>query len=193
MSDSVDSSGGLEKLDVKRVRLTVAGLLAAGAAVAGAVALLGGSSGSSAGSSSAAVALSSAQLLARAGGLSGTAYWLGPRTDTTSYELSDSSDGRIFIRYLTGGAKAGDPRPDFLTVGTYPVPSARRALARGAATDAKEGTLSRLPGREILGSAKATSAYVVFDEEPELQIEVFSPRRGQAARLAESGALELLR
>jgi hypothetical protein len=44
-------------------------------------------------------------------------YWAGQNAGT-ELELSKPSADRTYVRYLTAGAKAGDPRP-FLTVGSY--------------------------------------------------------------------------
>lgn len=181
------------KLDVKRVRIGLAGLLVVAAIVIGAIAIFSGGSGGGSSSGSAAgtnaVALSLPKLLAEASRLDGPAYWVGPRAGADSYELSSLPDGRIYIRYLTGGAEAGDPRPNFLTVGSYPVPEAKQALE--GATRQAEGsqTLTRHEGYEALSSPEATNAYVVFDNQPSVQIEIFSPQAGEAAELATSGAL----
>jgi hypothetical protein len=186
---------GFGKLNVKRVRLGLAALLVLAALVVGAIALLGGSdeSESASGGSefeSNAVALSASELLAKAGALSGPVFWIGPRAGTDSYEFSSTPDGRVYIRYLTGGAEAGDPRADFLTVGTYPVPEAAQALADAAKSGEGGRKLSQHEGYEVLSSKGSTNAYVVFEDQPELQIEVFSPQPGEAATLAASGVLK---
>ncbi len=180
--------------NAKTVRLAVAGLLVLAAVVVGIVALAGGfdSGEGGSGGESEAVSLSASELLAQAGSLSGPAYWIGPRTGTSSYELTDTPDGRIYIRYLTEGAEAGDPQPNFLTIGTYPIENAKEAI-EAAAEEGDGRALSRHNGYEALSSEGAASAYVVFDDEPNAQIEVFSPQRGEAARLATSGAVEPLR
>ena len=53
-------------------------------------------------------------------------YWAGEQAGT-ELELSVPEEGRTYVRYLTGGAQAGDPQPNFLTVGTYafaePIPA----------------------------------------------------------------------
>ena len=56
-------------------------------------------------------------------------YWAGPKPGYT-YELSTTSNGGVFIRYLPAGAKVGDPRADFLTVATYPFPGAFAAVTK---------------------------------------------------------------
>jgi hypothetical protein len=185
---------GGAKLNPKRVRLGAAALLVVAAVVVGIVALAGGSDGkgSSGGGEGEAVSLSAAELIARTSGLGGPAYWIGPRAGTSGYELTDTSDGRIYIRYLTGSAEAGDPRPAFLTVGTYPVEGAKRAI-ESAAKNGEGGTLSRHDGYEVLDTGNGSDAYVVFDSEPDVQVEVFSPQRGEATQLATSGALKPVR
>jgi len=58
-------------------------------------------------------------------------YWAGaPSKDT--YELTRTTDGRTDIRYLPPGVAVGDTRPDYLTVGTYPLTNAY-ALVRTTA------------------------------------------------------------
>lgn len=186
--------GKAGKLDVKKVRLGIAVLLAVAAVVIGAVVLLGGGSDDSSSAASGggeeesnAVALSTSELLAHVSDLGEPAFWVGPRAGTDSYELSTTPDGRVYIRYLTGGAEAGDPRPDFLTVGTYPVSEAKQALEEAAKTSQ---TLTQHEGYEVLSASDATNAYVVFDNQPEVQVEVFSPQPGEAAQLAASGTLK---
>jgi len=137
-----------------------------------------------------AVAVSLPELLVRASELGRPVFWVGQRQGTSSYELSSSSE-RVYVRYLTGDAKAGDQRADFLTVGTYEVPEASVALKEAAKTGPGQ-TLSRHQGYEALTSSTATNAYIVFDDQPDLQVEIFSPRRGEAAELAISGELKPL-
>jgi hypothetical protein len=184
-----------KKLDVKRVRLGFAALILVVAIVLGGIALLGGDSGndsSESGSSEEAVALSESELLARASSLDGPVFWIGPRVGTESYELRSTPSGQVYIRYLTGDAEAGDPRPDFLTIGTYPVTEALQALK--AATKTGEGSqkLSQHEGYAVFSSNEATNAYVVFDDQPDLQVEIYSPQVGEAAQLATSGSLKPL-
>jgi hypothetical protein len=181
------------KLDVKTVRLGLAALLVVVGVIVGAIALFGGDStddsSASSGTETNAVALGQSELLAEVSSLGEPAYWVGPRAGTDSYELSTTLDGRVYVRYLTGGAEAGDPRPDFLTVGTYPVEEARQALQD--AIETSEGSeLTQHDGYEVLSSEEATNAYVVFDNQPRVQIEVFSPEPGEAAELVAAGVLK---
>ncbi len=184
----------LRKGDAKTVRTAVAALLVVLAVVLGAIALLGGGSDddSAEGAQTAAnaVALSESELLASASELSQPAFWVGARAGTDSYELSTTPDGRLYIRYLTGGAEAGDERPEFLTIGTYPVPEAQQALDTAATAEGASHKLTQHDGFQALSAPDATNAYVVFDDQPAVQIEIYSPEPGEAATLAKSGALK---
>jgi lipopolysaccharide exporter len=185
---------GPAKLDADTTRIAIAALLGVAFVVVLAVDQIGGDGSSGAGSSQPGeqtVTLSEADLLERADALGHVAYWVGPRPGTDRYELQTDANGNIFVRYLTAGATARDPRSDFLTVGTYPVPEASKALEQAARTTGRDQALSRHEGFEALSSTDA--AYVVFDQQPELQVEVYSPRPGEAAELATSGALTPLR
>src|SRR5207302_5128585 len=53
-------------------------------------------------------------------------YWAGPKPGF-SYELT-SSNARVWVRYLPAGVKAGDPRPNFLVIGTYKQPHSYASL-----------------------------------------------------------------
>lgn len=179
----------LRELDPIVVRRTIAVLIAAAVLIVLAIVIFGGgdSSESSAGEP---VALSEPELLDEAGNLGHTTYWVGPKPGTTSYELTATPDGRNYIRYLTGGAEAGNPLPNYLTVGTYSVPDAPAALRKATGGDSSK--LTKHNGYELL-KGSSTDVYVVFKDQPNLQIEIFDPTPGEAAKLAKSGALVPLR
>ncbi len=114
-------------------------------------------------------------------------YWAGEQAGT-ELELSVPEEGRTYVRYLTGGAQAGDPQPNFLTVGTYafaePIP-ALEELAK------KPGGVQRsIPGGGIayFNRKGPTSVYVAYPGQ-EVQIEVFDPNPARAKQLATSGAI----
>ena len=54
-------------------------------------------------------------------------YWAGAVPDRT-YELTRTSDNRIFIRYLPKGVPVGIRQAAFTIVGTYPVDNAYKVL-----------------------------------------------------------------
>ena len=187
----------LEKLDAKTIRIGIAGLIALVVIVVIVVSVAGGSSDDNSSSTSGSGAatresLSESELIAQASELGHPVYWVGSRPGTESYELTNvtnSNGGNVYIRYLTGGAKAGDPRPNFLTIGTYSVPDASKALQKAEKSNSGSN-LSKREGYEVLEGKSGTDSYVVFEDEPELQIEIFSPNPGEATELATSGALK---
>jgi hypothetical protein len=186
---------GSKELDAKTIRIALAALIAVVLIVALAFDIFSGDDSSSEEASKPGgnvVGLSESALIARAGSFEHPVYWVGGRVGTESYELDKASTGNVYIRYLTGGAQAGDPRAEFLTVGTYPVAEASKALHEGAKTAEEGQTLSQHEGFEVLSSPQSTNAYVVFDDQPELQVEIYSPQPGEAAELATSGALKPL-
>jgi hypothetical protein len=176
-------------MDVKTVRLGLLCLVIAAAIGFGLVALLGGDDDDDAGNSEAPVALSESELIAEAANFSHPAYWIGPLPDVDAYELTNLSDGRIYIRYLTGGAEAGDTRPNFLTIGTYAKPDAAAALDDAEKAGGTKG-LSQEDGFTLLEGGSGLNAYMVFDDQPDLQVEIYGPGEGDAVELAKSGAVK---
>jgi len=115
-------------------------------------------------------------------------YWIGPE-DNTTYELTRTSAGRIFVRYLPKGVPVGVDRADYTIVGTYPVPNATGVL-QGLAQKSGENKLS-VPngGIAVYSSSQPTNVYVAYPGS-NLQIEVFDPSADRAQRLVTSGQLE---
>jgi hypothetical protein len=177
----------LQRLDVKTVRLGLLVLVVLAALVFAAVQLLGDDDEPA--SDGAPVVLSEEELIEAAADFAHPAYWIGPLPDVSGYELTELEDGRIYIRYLTGDASAGDSRPDFLTVGTYAQPDAKAALEQADEAGDTKGTSDR-DGFTVLKGSSGFNAYVVFDDQPDLQIEVYGPGEGDAMELVESGALK---
>ena len=118
-----------------------------------------------------------------------TVYWLGKRPGAR-YELTESSSGRVYIRYLTGDAEAGDDRTDFLTVATYPEEDGIAALRR-AAREQDGAELGRTDDDAVLliDPSSPNNAHLAYPG-ANVQIEVYSPTPGQALRLASRGAVQ---
>lgn len=119
----------------------------------------------------------------------GPLYWLGER-DGVEYEVTESSSGRFYVRYLDGGAEAGDPGADFPTVGTYPSRNGTAALRR-AARNRDGAELGRTDDGAVLliDPASPSNAHLAYPD-ADLQIEVFAPAPGEALRLASRGAVQ---
>ena len=132
-------------------------------------------------------AVSAAALSMLPSSLGHPVYWAGPKAATT-YELTRTPDGRVYVRYLTGGAKVGSPLPDFLTIGTYVVPNAEAAVAAAAA---QPGAV-RVPlkgGVAFYNSARPTSVYFAYAGS-DVQVETYDPSAAVARRLVETGAIK---
>ncbi|HEU5142778.1 MAG TPA: hypothetical protein VFU04_06420, partial [Solirubrobacterales bacterium] len=113
-------------------------------------------------------------------------YWVGPPAGSR-LELSQPSAERTFLRYLTGGATADDPRP-FLTVGSYRVADATAVLRREGKRD--DGVLAKAPegGVVYFSQTRPESVYVAYPGE-DVQVEVFAPDFQQALRLVTAGRI----
>lgn len=127
------------------------------------------------------------ELRSLSGQLGHPIYWAGPEPGAR-LELTHDADGRVYVRYLTGGAPAGDPRPLFLTVGTYPVPDAQAALRRAARQSS--APLRRVPGGglALVRPGDPTSVYFAYPGSSS-QVEVFDPSPKRALDLVLSGGV----
>jgi hypothetical protein len=111
-------------------------------------------------------------------------YWAGARTGQT-YELTHTSDGRVYIRYLPEGVQAGDPRPQFLTVGTYPRANAFAELKRAARA---QGARSRsLPNGGLAVFSPGSSSVYFGYADARYQVEVYAPSPGSARQMVLAG------
>jgi hypothetical protein len=107
-------------------------------------------------------------------------YWLGAIRGLR-LELTRTSEGRIFVRYLPAGVPVGS-RGRYLTVATYPV-SNGMAVTRAAAHEPNADRLSVRNGGVAFYSRRApTNIYIAFPGVVE-QIEVFDPSARQGRRL----------
>jgi hypothetical protein len=126
-------------------------------------------------------------LLVLADSLGHPIYWAGSRS--ANLELTQEADGSVYLRYLPPGTDAGDSRPQFLTVGTYPVADAVAALQRTA--DKAGTTLGRAPGGGVVlvNPSSQGSVYLAYPGS-DLQIEVYDPAPGRALGLIRSDAIQ---
>jgi hypothetical protein len=132
-------------------------------------------------------AASVARLEAVASAAGHPVYWAGPRAGTT-YELTRTTDGRIYVRYLPKGVKLGDRRSIYLIVATYPVPGAYRAVL-AAAKQKGARTFGVAGGGKALVNAKTpTNVYLAYPGSS-YQIEVYDPKPGRARALVASGRI----
>ena len=116
-------------------------------------------------------------------------YWAGPESGRV-YELSVTSSGRIYVRYLPHGVSIGN-KGEYTFVGTYPFPNAYQALK----TLAKKGDVSfTVPGNglAVYSSSTPTNVYVAFPGTNE-EIEVYDPSPKHARALIAAGQIAPVR
>jgi hypothetical protein len=131
--------------------------------------------------------VSVAGLRQRADGATHPVFWAGPRAGAR-IEFTQTTDGSTYVRYLTGSAEAGDKRPDYVVVATYPQPD---AYDRATTTARGRGyRIWTLPtgGAAIAPSGASKNVYVVYPDKP-YQIEVYAPTASEARRLVFTDAI----
>jgi hypothetical protein len=103
-------------------------------------------------------------------------YWIGEQ-DGATLEASRPVEDRVYVRYLDDG-EIGDPRPQFLTVGTYVVEDAIEIQQAVAERDDVRSEALDDGGLAIQSDASPNSVYIAYPDQ-DLQIEVYdrSPRR----------------
>lgn len=146
--------------------------------------LLRGGTGSDAGPTSADVS----QLSDLSGSLGHAVYWAGAPARGTEIELSHTTDGSVYVRYLDGTAEVGDPGRSFTTVGTYPVPTAFAVLSREAQ---RPSAITRdLPGGglAVMNLNRPRSVYLAWPGSG-YEVEVFDPSPKHALDLVLNGAI----
>jgi hypothetical protein len=127
-------------------------------------------------------AASLVQLRGLPGKLGHPVYWVGA-TSRTTYELTQTPSGRVFIRYLPKGEKAGSATPQ-LFVATFPVEDALAVTQRAAQGGVKIPV--RRGGVAFYSKSSPSNVYVAFPGS-DYQIEVFDPDPARAQALVRSG------
>jgi hypothetical protein len=134
---------------------------------------------------SGASAASESELKAFADSVSHPVYWAGPKEGYT-YELTQTTNGLVYVRYLPEGTDLGDPRSQFLTVGTYPRAGAFAELQRAAKAKGAVSLKVGDGGLAVFSEGRPTSMYFGYPD-AKYQVEVFHPSPDEARRLALSG------
>jgi hypothetical protein len=114
-------------------------------------------------------------------------YWAGPQR-SVKYELTQVTDGRIYIRYLPKGVPIGDRRAAYLIVATYPVPNAYKAVRTAAKESGAVTFHPKRGGLAVYNQSAATNVYYAFPGS-KYQVEVFDPNPGRARQLVRSGTI----
>ena len=129
--------------------------------------------------------VSTGRLRAIASGLGRPVYWAGERP-RARIEYTQTSNGTTYVRYLTGGAQAGDKRSGYVVVATYAQADAFarvRALARR-----NHYQIEQLPdgGLAVTQSGSRRNVHIVYPGLP-YQVEVYAPAAAEARRVALGG------
>jgi hypothetical protein len=110
-------------------------------------------------------------------------YWAGPRPGNT-YELMQTSNGNVFIRYLPPGVKVGAPA-GYLTVATYPFPNALEAIQRTARGN-KTGTIRLTGGGLAVVDGQYPKSIHLAYPRSDFQVEVFDPSPARVRQIVSS-------
>lgn len=132
-------------------------------------------------------AASESELKALADSVSHPVYWAGPKEGYT-YELTRTTNGLVYLRYLPKGTEVGDSRSRYLTVGTYPRAGAYAELQRAAKAKGAVSLKVGGDGLAVFSQARPTSVYLGYPD-AKYQVEVFHPSPDEARRLALSGQI----
>jgi len=134
--------------------------------------------------------VSESQLKALASQLTHPIYWAGPKPG--AYELTRTTDGRIYIRYLPSADKVGDRTPSYLTVGTYPTKQAFPAINRAAARQGGVSANIDQGGLLVFNNSTPKSVYFSYPKSG-YQVEVYDPSPQQARTLVLGGKITPVR
>jgi hypothetical protein len=114
-------------------------------------------------------------------------YWAGPQASRV-LELTETAEGRVYVRYLTPQTSVGDRRAAFVTVATYPLDKAYEAVKAAAKRPGRVGFTLPRGGVAVYDRTRPTNLYVAYPDAQE-QIEVYAPSAAQARRLVQSGRI----
>jgi len=117
-------------------------------------------------------------------------YWAGNQPGTSDLELTKTADGNVYVRYLTGKATIGTPKPSYLTVGTYPFGNSVHAIDVIAKEPGAKTFNVAGGGTAVQNSSAPTSVYVAYPDEKSFEIEVYDPDPAKALDLVKSGDIQ---
>jgi hypothetical protein len=131
-------------------------------------------------------AVSESQLKTLAAQFKLPVYWAGPKPG--AYELTRTTDGRVYIRYLPSSTEVGVRTPNYLTVGTYPANQAFPALERAAAREGGVSVKIDHGGLLVFNAGSPKSVYFSYPKSG-YQVEVYDPSPQQARTLVLDGKI----
>ena len=111
-------------------------------------------------------------------------YWAGDISGK-QIELTEATNGRIYVRYLSPKTNIGEQKPQ-LTIGTYPVKNAKDALQKVANNPG--AIVADLPngGLVVTNEGAPNDVYLAYPNQ-DVQVDVYDPNAQDALALAKSG------
>jgi hypothetical protein len=160
------------------VAAAVGGVIVVGVVVG--LVVSGGSSTTSPAQQKTVAAVSKSGLLTLAASLRSPIYWLGPQAGV-SYEVTQLPNGKLYVRYLPPGVKAGSPHP-YPFAATLPFAN---AFARTSTVAYRRGAV-RIPlapnAIAFYNRAEPTNAWIAF-RGSNYQIELYDPDPARMRRV----------
>jgi hypothetical protein len=132
---------------------------------------------------------SAAQLASLAASLGHSIYWVGPKARYT-YEVTQTSSGKVYIRYLPPGVPVGSKKP-YLSIATYPFPGAFKAIKRLATGPNVERITVPVGGVGLIGKSYPQSIHLAYPGS-DFQIEVYDPSAGRVRSIVSSGQVRAI-
>jgi len=162
------------------------GIVVTVAVIAGAVIWLTGRNDGKKTAASSTANVSAQSLRALTAAIGRPIYWAGPQGGV-SYEFTETSDRRAYVRYLPAGVHAGSTKP-FLTVGSYQFANAYQATADAARRPGAVTVPVKGDAVAFYSKTRPTNVYMAFPRE-NVQVEVFDPSAAKLHRLVRDGLI----
>jgi hypothetical protein len=118
-------------------------------------------------------------------------FWAGPPS-SGRLEVTRTSHGALYVRYLPPGVELGDRHPIYTTIATYPLPNALAAMKRSAAAPGFKRAEAPRGGLAVWRRSRPTSVYLAYPGRDFL-VEVFDPSPRRARTLATAGDVSRIR
>ena len=114
-------------------------------------------------------------------------YWAGP-VPGFKVELTKTSNGNVYVRYLPSAVPVGDQKPAYTTIGTYPRKQAFNAVV--AAARGRGQVRRNTPGGAVAvyNRRRPTNVYLAYPNSNFL-VEIYAASPQEAQQLATSGRI----
>ena len=134
------------------------------------------------------VLMSASQLKIQSRIIGSPIYWAGPLKGY-SYELTRTTKGFLYVRYLPKRFRAGAPSARFLIISTYPFVGAYDGLKKAAHGKAIAGQNDSI----LVVNPSYRKSVLMAWPGVDYQVEVYDPNPTISATIAESGRIQPVR